>query len=86
MKGSLHTDELLSEVVKRDTGIRTGRRISHVFVMDVPGHPHTLFITDSAVNIAHFASSRAASVVQKAGVSGSLQGRALQRLQGPHRC
>jgi phosphate acetyltransferase len=41
-----------SEVVKRDTGIRTGRRISHVFVMDVPGHPHTLFITDAAVNIA----------------------------------
>jgi phosphate acetyltransferase len=52
MKGSLHTDELLAEVVKRDTGIRTGRRISHVFVMDVPGHPHTLFITDAAVNIA----------------------------------
>jgi phosphate acetyltransferase len=52
MKGSLHTDELLAEVVKRETGIRTGRRISHVFVMDVPGHPHTLFITDAAVNIA----------------------------------
>jgi phosphate acetyltransferase len=52
MKGSLHTDELLSAVVKRETGIRTGRRISHVFVMDVPGHPHTLFITDAAVNIA----------------------------------
>jgi phosphate acetyltransferase len=42
----------LAEVVKRDTGIRTGRRISHVFVMDVPGHPHTLFISDAAVNIA----------------------------------
>ena len=52
MKGSLHTDELLAEVVKRETGIRTGRRISHVFVMDVPGHSHTLFITDAAVNIA----------------------------------
>ena len=52
MKGSLHTDELLTEVVKRETGIRTGRRISHVFVMDVPGHSHTLFITDAAVNIA----------------------------------
>jgi phosphate acetyltransferase len=51
MKGSLHTDELLAEVVKRETGIRTGRRISHVFVMDVPGHLHTLFITDAAVNI-----------------------------------
>jgi len=52
MKGSLHTDELLSEVVRRETGLRTGRRISHVFVMDVPGHPQTLFITDAAVNIA----------------------------------
>ncbi len=52
MKGNLHTDELLAEVVKRETGIRTGRRISHVFVMDVPGHPHTLFISDAAVNIA----------------------------------
>jgi phosphate acetyltransferase len=52
MKGSLHTDELLSEVVKRDTGIRTGRRISHVFIMDVPGHPNILFITDAAINIA----------------------------------
>jgi phosphate acetyltransferase len=52
MKGSLHTDELLSAVTKRDTGLRTGRRISHVFVMDVPGHPQSLFITDAAVNIA----------------------------------
>lgn len=52
MKGSLHTDELLTEVAKRDTGLRTGRRISHVFIMDVPGHPQTLFITDAAVNIA----------------------------------
>jgi len=52
MKGSLHSDELLAEVTKRDTGLRTGRRISHVFVMDVPGHAQTLFITDAAVNIA----------------------------------
>ncbi len=51
MKGSLHTDELLSEVTKKDTGLRTGRRISHVFIMDVPDHPQTLFITDAAVNI-----------------------------------
>jgi phosphate acetyltransferase len=51
MKGSLHSDELLAEVTKRDTGLRTGRRISHVFVMDVPSHPQTLFITDAAVNI-----------------------------------
>ena len=52
MKGSLHTDEVLAEVVKRETGLRTGRRISHVFVMDVPNHAQTLFITDAAVNIA----------------------------------
>ena len=52
MKGSLHSDEILAAVTNRDTGLRTGRRISHVFVMDVPTHPHTLFITDAAVNIA----------------------------------
>jgi phosphate acetyltransferase len=52
MKGSLHTDELMAEVVKRETGLRTARRISHCFVMDVPGHPEPLVITDAAVNIA----------------------------------
>jgi phosphotransacetylase/acyl dehydratase len=52
MKGSLHTDELLREVTAKETGLRTARRISHVFVMDVPGHPEVLFITDGAVNIA----------------------------------
>jgi phosphate acetyltransferase len=52
MKGSLHSDELLGAVTKRETGLRTGRRVSHVFVMDVPTHPQTLFITDAAVNIA----------------------------------
>lgn len=52
MKGSLHSDELLGAVTRKDTGLRTGRRISHVFVMDVPTHPQTLFITDAAVNIA----------------------------------
>ncbi len=51
MKGSLHTDELMSEVVHKDTGIRTARRISHVFIMDVPTYPKPLFITDAAVNI-----------------------------------
>jgi phosphate acetyltransferase len=51
MKGSLHSDELLAEVAKRDTGLRTARRISHVFVMDVPTYAETLFITDAAVNI-----------------------------------
>jgi hypothetical protein len=52
MKGSLHTDELMAEVVRQDTGLRTARRISHCFVMDVPGHPDTLIISDAAVNIA----------------------------------
>jgi phosphate acetyltransferase len=52
MKGSLHTDELMSEVVKCDTGLRTARRISHCFIMDVPSHPETLIVTDAAVNIA----------------------------------
>lgn len=51
MKGSLHTDELMSEVMKRDTGLRTARRISHVFVMSVPTYPRTLLITDAAINI-----------------------------------
>ena len=51
MKGSLHTDELMKEVAASATGLRTARRISHVFVMDVPGHPETLFITDAAINI-----------------------------------
>jgi len=52
MKGSLHTDELMAAVIARDTGIRTERRISHCFVMDVPGHLDPLIITDAAVNIA----------------------------------
>jgi len=52
MKGSLHTDELMSEVVKRDTGLRTARRVSHCFIMDVPTHSETLIVTDAAVNIA----------------------------------
>jgi phosphate acetyltransferase len=51
MKGSLHTDELMAEVVRKDTGIRTARRISHVFIMDVPTYPKPLFITDAAVNL-----------------------------------
>src|SRR3954468_1538009 len=52
MKGSLHTDELMGAVVKRETGLRTARRISHCFVMDFPGHDQPLIITDAAVNIA----------------------------------
>ena len=52
MKGSLHTDELMGAVVSRESGIRTERRISHCFIMDVPGHPDPLIVTDAAVNIA----------------------------------
>ena len=52
MKGSLHTDEVMAAVVRRDTGLRTARRISHCFVMDVPGHDRAMIISDAAVNIA----------------------------------
>jgi len=52
MKGSLHTDELLGAVVARETGLRTGRRISHVFIMDVPTYHKVLVVTDAAINIA----------------------------------
>jgi phosphate acetyltransferase len=52
MKGSLHTDELLAAVVAREAGLRTGRRISHVFVMDVPTYHKVLVVTDAAINIA----------------------------------
>ncbi|CAB3786410.1 Phosphate acetyltransferase [Pararobbsia alpina] len=52
MKGSLHTDELMGAVVRRESGLRTARRVSHCFVMDVPGYESALIITDAAVNIA----------------------------------
>jgi phosphotransacetylase len=52
MKGSLHTDELMAAVVSREGGLRTGRRISHVFIMDVPTYHKVLFVTDGAINIA----------------------------------
>jgi phosphate acetyltransferase len=52
MKGSLHTDELMAAVVRKDTGLRTARRISHCFVLDVPTYPDALIISDAAVNIA----------------------------------
>ncbi|MEX0731417.1 MAG: bifunctional enoyl-CoA hydratase/phosphate acetyltransferase [Aquisalimonadaceae bacterium] len=51
MKGALHTDEFMSAVVGRDSGLRTGRRMSHAWVMDVPTYPRPLIITDSALNI-----------------------------------
>jgi phosphotransacetylase len=52
IKGSLHTDELLGAVVAKDTGLRTGRRISHAFIMDVPTYHKVLIVTDGAINIA----------------------------------
>lgn len=52
MKGSLHTDELMGAVVSREGGLRTARRVSHCFVMDVPRHENALIITDAAINIA----------------------------------
>jgi len=52
MKGSLHTDELMGAVVRRETGLRTARRVSHCFVMDVPSYAETLIVTDAAINIA----------------------------------
>jgi phosphate acetyltransferase/phosphate butyryltransferase len=51
MKGSLHTDEFMTEILARGTGIRTDRRISHVFIMRVESYPRFLFITDAAINI-----------------------------------
>ena len=51
MKGSLHTDEIMRAVTSSGTGLRTARRISHVFIVDVPSHPEALFITDAAINI-----------------------------------
>jgi phosphotransacetylase len=52
MKGSLHTDELMGAVVAPETGLRTERRISHVYIMNLPGRASPLFITDAAINIA----------------------------------
>src|SRR5436190_8587788 len=52
MKGSLHTDELMSAIVSREGGMRTSRRISHVFIMDVPTYHKVLIVTDAAINIA----------------------------------
>jgi phosphate acetyltransferase len=51
MKGSLSTDELMGAVVRRETGLRTARRLSHCFILDVPNHPKPLIITDAAINI-----------------------------------
>ena len=52
MKGSLHSDEILAAVIAKETGLRTGRRLSHVFLMDVPTYHKVLLVTDGAINIA----------------------------------
>jgi phosphate acetyltransferase len=65
MKGSLHTDELMSAVVPSATGLRTARRISHVFIMDVPTYPRLLLVTDAAINIAPTAKDKI-DIVQNA--------------------
>jgi phosphotransacetylase len=65
MKGSLHTDELMAAVVPSATGLRTARRISHVFIMDVPAYPRILLITDAAINIAPVAKDKV-DIVQNA--------------------
>ncbi len=72
MKGSLHTDELMAAVVCKDTGIRTERRISHVFIMDVPTYHKPLFITDAAVNIAPTLEDKADIVRNVIGLAQSL--------------
>ena len=65
MKGSLHTDELMGAVVDREKGLRTARRLSHCFVMDVPGYEEPLIITDAAINIAPTLDEKA-DIVQNA--------------------
>ncbi|NJO54044.1 MAG: bifunctional enoyl-CoA hydratase/phosphate acetyltransferase [Bacteroidales bacterium] len=65
MKGNIHSDDLLEHVVKKDGGLRVGRRISHVFVMDCPGIPHPLIISDAAINIAPDLETKV-SIVQNA--------------------
>ncbi|MDR3555799.1 MAG: bifunctional enoyl-CoA hydratase/phosphate acetyltransferase [Syntrophobacteraceae bacterium] len=65
MKGSLHTDEFMGAVVKSETGLRTARRLSHVFVMDVPAYPRPIFITDAAINISPTMEDKAA-IIQNA--------------------
>ncbi|HSQ79963.1 MAG TPA: phosphate acyltransferase, partial [Casimicrobiaceae bacterium] len=65
MKGSLHTDELMAAVVPSASGLRTDRRISHVFVLDVPAYPRMLLVTDAAINVAPTARDKA-DIVQNA--------------------
>jgi phosphate acetyltransferase len=73
MKGSLHTDELMGAVVKRDAGLRTARRVSHCFVFDVPGYDNVLIITDAAINIAPTLEEKADIVQNAIGLARALR-------------
>ena len=73
MKGSLHTDELMAEVVRKDVGLRTARRMSHVFIMDVPTYAKPLFITDAAINIAPTLEDKADIVQNAIGLAQALR-------------
>jgi phosphate acetyltransferase len=79
MKGSLHTDELMSAVVKKENGLRTSRRISHCFVMDVPTLEQALIITDAAINIAPTLQDKV-HIIQNAIDLAHVLGRALPRV------
>ena len=72
MKGALHTDEFLGAVVRRETGLRVGKRISHVFVQDVPGHDRLLLVTDAALNIAPGLDEKADILQNAIDLAGSL--------------
>lgn len=72
MKGSLHTDELMSAVVAREQGLRTAKRISHVFVMDVPSYHKMLLISDAAINIAPDLSTKADIITNSITLSNAL--------------
>jgi phosphate acetyltransferase len=73
MKGSLHTDEFMAEVVRKDIGLRTERRVSHVFIMDVPTYVKPLFITDAAVNISPTLEDKADIVQNAIGLAQALR-------------
>ena len=79
MKGHLHTDDLLRHVMKRDGGLRTGRRITHVFVMDVPGQDQMLMVSDAAINIAPDLETKV-DIVQNASNLGQAIGMAAPRV------
>jgi phosphotransacetylase len=70
MKGALHTDELLHEVMQADTGLRTGRRLSHVYVIDLPNYPRPLLLTDAAINISPTLEEKCSIVINLAHVLG----------------